>query len=169
MKSPGVDVGRLDGVEEQLGHAHALHVDQVGLEEGLGRLKPLAADLDDPAVRELGDSRASGGAHMKDSGVMSVWRCSPGNTNSTAELTWQDLRERKSWAHSSVKRTKTRKTCCTVLMCPVGGIVIKGPNLGLKKKKNQILQKTPVAFFREFINLYSFTNKSLYEQIVIYI
>lgn len=51
--SPGVDVSRLDGVEEQLGHAHALHVDEVRLEEGLGRLEALAAHLDHTAVWQL--------------------------------------------------------------------------------------------------------------------
>ena len=51
--SPGVDVGRVDGVEEQLGHSDPLHVDQVGLEESLGGLKALPTHLNHPAVRQL--------------------------------------------------------------------------------------------------------------------
>lgn len=51
--SPGVDVRRLDGVEEQLGHAHSLHVDEVRLEQSLGGFEALAADLNDASVREL--------------------------------------------------------------------------------------------------------------------
>lgn len=63
---PGVDVGRLDGVEEQLGHAHALHVDQVGLEQRLRGLEPLPPHLDHPAVREL---RGRGGLRVQRSKV----------------------------------------------------------------------------------------------------
>ncbi len=51
--SPGVDICGLDGVEEQLGHTHPLHVDEVRLKQSLGGFEPLASDLDHPAVREL--------------------------------------------------------------------------------------------------------------------
>ena len=47
-----VDVGRLDRVEQELGDAGLLAVDEVGLEEALGRLEPLAADPDHPPVGE---------------------------------------------------------------------------------------------------------------------
>ena len=49
---PHVHLGRLDGREDELRDALALHVDEVRLEEGLGRLEALAADLDHPAVGE---------------------------------------------------------------------------------------------------------------------
>lgn len=51
--SPGVDVGRLDGVKEELGHTDPLHVDQVGLEQSLWGLKALPTHLNDPAIRQL--------------------------------------------------------------------------------------------------------------------
>lgn len=47
-----VDVGGLDGVEEELGNAGLLDVNEMGLEEALGGLKALAADADDAAVGE---------------------------------------------------------------------------------------------------------------------
>lgn len=51
--SPGVYVGRLDGVEEELGHSDALHVDEVGLEQSLGGLEPLAPHFDQTAIWQL--------------------------------------------------------------------------------------------------------------------
>ncbi|CAN8009736.1 unnamed protein product [Ixodes pacificus] len=48
-----VHVGALDRLEEQLCHAQALHVDQVRLEQGLGGLEPLPAQLDRAPVRQL--------------------------------------------------------------------------------------------------------------------
>ncbi len=45
-----VQVGAVDGVEEQLGDALALDVHQVRLEERLGRLEALSAELDDPPI-----------------------------------------------------------------------------------------------------------------------
>lgn len=47
-----VDVGTLDGVEQQLGDTWLVDVDQVRLEETLGSLEPLAAHADDTAVGE---------------------------------------------------------------------------------------------------------------------
>ena len=43
----------VDGVEEQLGDAGALDVDEVRLEQGLGRAEPLAAHANHLAVRQL--------------------------------------------------------------------------------------------------------------------
>lgn len=43
----------LDGVEQQLGHSDAVHVDKVGLEEALWGAKPLATDVDDTAIGQL--------------------------------------------------------------------------------------------------------------------
>lgn len=45
-----VDVGGLDGLEQELGDAGLLAVDEVGLEEALGGLEPLAPHADDAAV-----------------------------------------------------------------------------------------------------------------------
>ena len=42
---PDVDVGALDGGEDQLGHPLALLVDEVRLEQRLTRLEPLPANL----------------------------------------------------------------------------------------------------------------------------
>lgn len=53
MFSPGVDVGRLDGVEEQLGHSHTFHVDEVRLEQSLGGLKALSSHLDHTTIWQL--------------------------------------------------------------------------------------------------------------------
>lgn len=50
---PGVYVGCLDGVEEQLGHSDTLHVDEVGLEQSLRGLKPLSTHLDHTAIWQL--------------------------------------------------------------------------------------------------------------------
>lgn len=50
---PGIDVGSLDGVEEELGHAHALHVDEVRLEQSLRGLEALSSHLDHTAVWQL--------------------------------------------------------------------------------------------------------------------
>lgn len=50
---PGVDVGCLNGVEEELGHAHALHVDEVRLKQGLRGLKALSSHLDHTAIWQL--------------------------------------------------------------------------------------------------------------------
>lgn len=47
-----VDLAALDGVEEQLGDALTLHVDQVRLEEHFGRLETFAAQLDHATVRQ---------------------------------------------------------------------------------------------------------------------
>lgn len=49
---PDIDRGGLDRVEEHLGHARLLDVDQVRLEHAFRRLEPLRANLDDAAVRE---------------------------------------------------------------------------------------------------------------------
>lgn len=51
--SPGVDVCGLDGVEEQLGHTHPLHVDEVRLKQSLGGFEPFTSHLDHPAVWKL--------------------------------------------------------------------------------------------------------------------
>ena len=48
--SPGVNVSRLDGVEEKFGHTHSLYVDEVRLEEDLWRLKTLTAKLHHTAI-----------------------------------------------------------------------------------------------------------------------
>ena len=53
LASPGVYVGGLDGVEEQLGHSDTLHVDEVGLEQSLGGLKALSAHLDHTTIWQL--------------------------------------------------------------------------------------------------------------------
>ena len=45
-----VDVGGLDGVEEEFGDARLLDVDEVGLEEAFGGFEALATDTDDAAV-----------------------------------------------------------------------------------------------------------------------
>ena len=45
-----VQIGGLDGVEEELGDAGLFDVDQVRLEQALGRLEALAADADDAAI-----------------------------------------------------------------------------------------------------------------------
>ncbi len=50
---PGVYVCSLDGVEEKLGHACSLNVDEVRLEEDLWRFKPLAAKLHHSAIGKL--------------------------------------------------------------------------------------------------------------------
>ena len=42
---PDVNVGGLDGAEHKLGHALALLVDQVGLEQSLARSESLSTDL----------------------------------------------------------------------------------------------------------------------------
>lgn len=47
-----IEVGGLDAVEQLLGHTDRLNVDEVGLEEGLGSLESLRADLDHTAVRK---------------------------------------------------------------------------------------------------------------------
>ena len=47
---PHVHLSGLDGVEDELRDALALHVDEVRLEERLRGLEPLAAHLDDAAV-----------------------------------------------------------------------------------------------------------------------
>lgn len=52
--SPGVDISRLDGVEEKLSHPNTLHVDEVGLEQSLRGLKPLPSHLDHTAIWQLG-------------------------------------------------------------------------------------------------------------------
>ena len=44
----------LDGVEEQLGDAGAFNVDEVGLEERLGRTEALATHADHTAIGQLG-------------------------------------------------------------------------------------------------------------------
>lgn len=54
FRSPGVDIGRLDGVEEQLSHPNTLHVDEVGLEQSLRGLEPLPSHLDHAAIWQLG-------------------------------------------------------------------------------------------------------------------
>ena len=43
----------LDGVEEHLGHASSLHVDEVRLEQDLWSLKPLSPQLHHPSIRQL--------------------------------------------------------------------------------------------------------------------
>lgn len=53
MASPGVYIGCLDGVEEELGHSDTLHVDEVGLEQSLGGLKPLSSHLDHTTIWQL--------------------------------------------------------------------------------------------------------------------
>lgn len=47
-----VNVGGLDGVEEELGDTGLLDVDEMRLEETLGGFETLAADADDAAVGE---------------------------------------------------------------------------------------------------------------------
>ena len=47
---PGVNVGRLDGVEEQFGHAHSLYVDEMRLEEDLWCFETLSTKLHHTAV-----------------------------------------------------------------------------------------------------------------------
>lgn len=51
--SPGVYIGGLDGVGEELGHSDALHVDEVGLEQSLRGLKPLSSHLDHTTIWQL--------------------------------------------------------------------------------------------------------------------
>ena len=57
----GVDVGSLDGVEDQLCHAHTLDVDEVRLEKDLCSPKALAPQLHHTPVWELGVGRGGGG------------------------------------------------------------------------------------------------------------
>merc|ERR1739848_718476 len=47
-----INVGLLDGVEDQLRHARPLPAQQVRLEESLASREPLVIDLDDSAVRQ---------------------------------------------------------------------------------------------------------------------
>jgi hypothetical protein len=47
-----VNVGGLDGVEEELGNTGLLDVDEMGLEEALCGFEALAADADDAAIGE---------------------------------------------------------------------------------------------------------------------
>lgn len=51
--SPGVDIGRLDGVEEELSHSDTLHVDEVGLEQSLRGLESLSSHLDHTTIWQL--------------------------------------------------------------------------------------------------------------------
>lgn len=53
LASPGIYVGRLDSVEEELGHSDTLHIDEVGLEQGLRGLKPLSSHLDHTTIWQL--------------------------------------------------------------------------------------------------------------------
>lgn len=53
LASPGVYVGCLDGVEEELSHSDTLHVDEVGLEQSLRGLKPLSSHLDHTTIWQL--------------------------------------------------------------------------------------------------------------------
>ena len=48
-----VNVGWLDGVEQQLGHAHTVHVDEMRLEQCLRGSEPLPSHLDHTAVWQL--------------------------------------------------------------------------------------------------------------------
>lgn len=72
---PGVDVGRLDGVEEELGHTHALHVDEVRLEQGLRGLEAFSSHLDHTAVWQLHTRGRDGVREKKERGKMT-----PSNT-----------------------------------------------------------------------------------------
>jgi hypothetical protein len=49
---PDINIGRLDGVVKLLSHTDRLNINQLWLEEGLCRLEPLRADLDDTAIRK---------------------------------------------------------------------------------------------------------------------
>lgn len=53
LASPGIYVGRLDSVEEELSHSDTLHIDEVGLEQSLGGLKPLPSYLDHTTIWQL--------------------------------------------------------------------------------------------------------------------
>ncbi len=47
---PHIHLGSLDGTEDELCNTLTLHIDEVGLEESLGGLKPLPTNLDDPTI-----------------------------------------------------------------------------------------------------------------------
>ena len=68
--SPGVYVGCVDGVEEQLGHPDALHVDEVWLEQSLGRLKAFSSHLDHTTIWQL---EMCGRREMKRDGKKKEW------------------------------------------------------------------------------------------------
>lgn len=51
--SPGVNVSCLDGIEEEFSHTHALHVDEMGLEQGLRGLKALSPNFNHSPIWEL--------------------------------------------------------------------------------------------------------------------
>jgi hypothetical protein len=47
-----IDIGGLDGVEEEFGDTGLFDVDEVGLEQTLGGFEAFGADADDAAIRE---------------------------------------------------------------------------------------------------------------------
>lgn len=53
VNRPEVDICSLDGVEQQLGHSHPLHVDEMRLEKGFRSPEPLPTHLHLSAIREL--------------------------------------------------------------------------------------------------------------------
>lgn len=61
LKRPGVDVGCLDGVEEQFSYTHSLHVNEVRLEQSFRSLETLAAHFNQPPVRQLQTQREDTG------------------------------------------------------------------------------------------------------------
>ena len=56
---PDVDVAALDGVEQQLGNALALHIDEVGLEKSLWGLKPLPTNLSNNQISAVTSESAN--------------------------------------------------------------------------------------------------------------
>lgn len=70
LDPPGVYISRLDGVEEELGHSDALHVDEVGLEQSLRGLKPLSSHLDHTTIWQL---EMCGRHEMKRKKKKKVW------------------------------------------------------------------------------------------------
>lgn len=50
---PCVQICCLNGVEQELGHSHTIHVDQVRLEESLWSTKALTSDLYSTTIRKL--------------------------------------------------------------------------------------------------------------------
>lgn len=51
--SPSINVGCLDGVEQQLSDANTFYVDEMGLEQGLRGFKAFSSYFNNPAIRKL--------------------------------------------------------------------------------------------------------------------